>query len=158
MPVALDSFRNIRNTEGSALGWPSVQAVYLDDQLSGTIVTGNRFENCMTGVVLGGGRDNVVTFNHFENNDLAVHLDNRGMNWQLQVTARARPRAAVALCGGHVRCRTATTLRALWFSSSCRSTTRCHRMPSRIRPSWTRSRFIRVCPCAPMCRQTRAYG
>jgi hypothetical protein len=99
-------FRNIRNTDGWALGWPSVhaqpltlqpnftikccrlqvQAVYLDDQLSGTIITDNLFENCMTGVVLGGGRDNVVMFNHFVDTDLAVHLDNRGMNWQQQVT------------------------------------------------------------------------
>ena len=115
------SFRNIRNTEGSALGWPSVQAVYLDDQLSGTIVTGNRFENCMTGVVLGGGRDNVVTSNHFVNNDLAVHLDNRGMNWQLQVCC------SCCVCGRLlrqrvtcVRCRTATALPARWCSSCCR--------------------------------------
>lgn len=75
-------FRNIRNTDGWALGWPSVQAVYLDDQLSGTIITDNLFENCMTGILLGGGRDNLVMFNHFTGNDLAVHLDNRGMNWQ----------------------------------------------------------------------------
>jgi hypothetical protein len=61
------------------------QAVYLDDQLSGTIITDNLFENCMTGVLLGGGRDNVVMFNHFVANDLAVHLDNRGMNWQQAV-------------------------------------------------------------------------
>ena len=78
-------FRNIRNTEGWALGWPSVQAVYLDDQLSGTVIADNLFENCMTGVVLGGGRDNVVMFNRFVGNDLAVHLDNRGMNWQQSV-------------------------------------------------------------------------
>ena len=66
-----------------------MQAVYLDDQLSGTIITDNLFENCMTGVVLGGGRDNVVMFNHFVDTDLAVHLDNRGMNWQQQVVARS---------------------------------------------------------------------
>jgi parallel beta-helix repeat protein len=64
-----------------------VQAVYLDDQLSGTVITNNLFDNCMTGVVLGGGRDNVVMLNTFVNNDLAVHLDNRGMNWQQSVRA-----------------------------------------------------------------------
>ena len=41
----------------------------------------------MTGVMIGGGRDNIVMFNHFKNNDLAVHLDNRGMNWQQAVNA-----------------------------------------------------------------------
>jgi hypothetical protein len=49
---------------------------------------GNVFENCMTGVVLGGGRDNTVLSNHCVDTDLAVHLDNRGMNWQQQVRAR----------------------------------------------------------------------
>ena len=55
------------------------------------MITDNLFENCMTGVVLGGGRDNVVTFNHFVSTDLAVHLDNRGMNWQLQVELGCYP-------------------------------------------------------------------
>jgi hypothetical protein len=78
-----------------------VQAVYLDDQLSGTIITDNLFENCMTGVMIGGGRDNLVMFNHFKNNDLAVHLDNRGMNWQQAVNAasvQSRMHVSSAAC------------------------------------------------------------
>ncbi len=74
-----------------------VQAVYLDDQLSGTIITDNLFENCMTGVLLGGGRDNLVMFNHFTGNDLAVHLDNRGMNWQQSVPSHNFPALHQAL-------------------------------------------------------------
>ena len=111
-----------------------VQAVYLDDQLSGTIITDNLFENCMTGVVLGGGRDNLVMFNHFVDTDLAVHLDNRGMNWQQQVVARASSTArstsllqmSILVTGIGDR-RTATTLPALWCSSCCQSTSPSHR-------------------------------
>jgi hypothetical protein len=32
-----------------------VSAVYLDDQMSGWTITNNRFLNCQTGVVIGGG-------------------------------------------------------------------------------------------------------
>jgi len=75
-------FENIYNTEPTALGWPSIQGVYLDDQSSGWVVSNNTFINCQTGVVVGGGRRNIVTNNHFVNCTLSVHFDNRGMNWQ----------------------------------------------------------------------------
>jgi len=77
-----NTFENIYNIEPIVLGWPSVQAVYLDDQMSGWSIEGNTFINCQTGVVIGGGRRNNVTNNHFTNCTLSVHFDNRGMNWQ----------------------------------------------------------------------------
>jgi hypothetical protein len=33
-------------------------ALYLDDQLSGVVITNNTFENCQLGIQLGGGRYN----------------------------------------------------------------------------------------------------
>uniref|UniRef100_A0A6B2L049 Right handed beta helix domain-containing protein n=1 Tax=Arcella intermedia TaxID=1963864 RepID=A0A6B2L049_9EUKA len=75
-------FENVYNKVPTVLGWPSVQAVYLDDQMSGWNVNQNKFSNCQTGVVVGGGRRNNVTNNIFFNCSIAVHFDNRGMNWQ----------------------------------------------------------------------------
>jgi len=75
-------FQDIYDTEKISLGWPSVQAVYLDDQMSGWVIDQNVFQNCQTGIVVGGGRRNNVTDNHFLNCTLSIHFDNRGMNWQ----------------------------------------------------------------------------
>jgi len=59
-----------------------VQAIYLDDQMSGWHVYNNTVINAQVGVLLGGGRMNNITQNHFQNCDLAIAFDNRGMNWQ----------------------------------------------------------------------------
>jgi parallel beta-helix repeat protein len=58
-------------------------AIYLDDQLSGQTIVGNTFIDCQKGAFIGGGRDNVVEGNTFINTDYAVHIDDRGLNWQL---------------------------------------------------------------------------
>ena len=68
-----------RSVEGCGGG---VQAVYLDDQMSGWHFEGNHFEDCDTGFFVGGGRDNHAVNNTFTNCNLAVHIDNRGMNWE----------------------------------------------------------------------------
>jgi len=61
-----------------------VVAVYLDDLLSSHIVTNNTFMNCTTAVVIGGGRNNIVTGNHFYDIvSRAVHVDARGVDWAL---------------------------------------------------------------------------
>jgi len=78
-----NTFRNIQNTEKMTLGAPSVQAIYLDDQLSGTNIISNTFINCLKGSFVGGGRDVIITNNTYINCGYAVHIDNRGMNWQL---------------------------------------------------------------------------
>ena len=53
-----NTFINIRNLDGTGVQGPSVQALYLDDQMSGWEVAENRFINCMAGSFIGGGRDN----------------------------------------------------------------------------------------------------
>ena len=48
-----NSFLNIRNLDGTGVQGPSVQALYLDDQMSGWEVGHNRFINCMAGSFIG---------------------------------------------------------------------------------------------------------
>eukprot|EP01102_Stenamoeba_stenopodia_P012802 TRINITY_DN4076_c0_g1_i1.p1 TRINITY_DN4076_c0_g1~~TRINITY_DN4076_c0_g1_i1.p1 ORF type:complete len:696 (-),score=109.35 TRINITY_DN4076_c0_g1_i1:82-2130(-) len=59
-----------------------VQAIYLDDQMSGWHVYNNTVINAQVGVLLGGGRMNNITQNHFQDCNQAIAFDNRGMNWQ----------------------------------------------------------------------------
>lgn len=77
-------FTRIRNTEGASLGADSVQAVYLDDQLSGHVIRGNTLVDSHVGWFVGGGRDVEVTGNGCYGSDTCVHIDNRGMNWQVR--------------------------------------------------------------------------
>lgn len=58
-----------------------VNAVYLDDFSSGTIVYGNIFLRCATGIEIGGGRDNEVSNNIFIENNLGISVDARGIGW-----------------------------------------------------------------------------
>ena len=57
-------------------------AFYLDDEMSGWEFYGNTIRNSTTGVLIGGGRRNVVRNNTFIDNDNDIHFDNRGMSWQ----------------------------------------------------------------------------
>jgi len=75
-------FENIQMLEPIRLGSPSVQAIYLDDQMSGWLMVNNTFINCYVGIFIGGGRRNIARGNTFKNCTTSVHLDNRGMNWQ----------------------------------------------------------------------------
>jgi hypothetical protein len=50
--------------------------------MSGWEISENRFIDCMAGSFIGGGRDNHIHDNYYENCDLAQHFDNRGMNWE----------------------------------------------------------------------------
>jgi len=56
-------------------------AVYIDDQAGGMYIYGNIFHNCHWGMLIGGGRDNVIENNVFSNCDLALQLDARGLGW-----------------------------------------------------------------------------
>ncbi|HTN77953.1 MAG TPA: right-handed parallel beta-helix repeat-containing protein [Pirellulaceae bacterium] len=58
-----------------------VMAVYLDDFASGTLVTGNVFYDAGRGVVIGGGRDNVIANNIFIDGVAGVQVDSRGQTW-----------------------------------------------------------------------------
>ena len=68
-----------RSVEGCGGG---VQAVYLDDQMSGWTFEENRFVDCDTGFFVGGGRSTTLANSTFVNCSLAVHVDNRGMTWE----------------------------------------------------------------------------
>lgn len=78
-----NTFRRIVNREKMTLGAPSVQAIYNDDQLSGTIMVNNVCEDSMLCFFVGGGRDAIIEGNLCNNTGTCVHVDNRGMNWQL---------------------------------------------------------------------------
>jgi hypothetical protein len=57
------------------LGYPSVQAMYLDDQMSGWTVVNNTVIDAQMGLMVGGGRDNIVQGNRFVGCDVAIHVD-----------------------------------------------------------------------------------
>jgi len=80
--IAHNTFSNIRMVEDVTLGAKEVQAIYLDDELSGTILLNNTCFNSDTCYFVGGGRDTVVSGNTCNNVSTCVHIDNRGMNWQ----------------------------------------------------------------------------
>lgn len=71
-----NTFINIRTDYPGSKGDLAVQAVYLDDMISGYEVASNRFVNCSVGSFVGGGRDTSVHDNYYENCDLAQHFDN----------------------------------------------------------------------------------
>ncbi len=58
-----------------------VVGLYIDDMFSGTLIENNSFENLQMGILIGGGRDNIVRNNYFENVKFGVHLDSRGIAW-----------------------------------------------------------------------------
>ena len=74
-----NTFRNIRATEKTMLGYPSVQAIHLDDQQSGYVLENNVCENSTTCFFVGGGRDVIVRNNICRHTGRCLHLDNRGM-------------------------------------------------------------------------------
>lgn len=64
------------------LGSGDVQAICLDDFASGTIIFGNVIYKSGRGVLIGGGRDNIVQNNIFADCSIvAVHVDARGLGW-----------------------------------------------------------------------------
>ncbi len=63
------------------VGEKGARAVYLDDLASGAVVRRNVLRRCRWGVYIGGGRDNVIEANWFDNCQAAVHVDARGIGW-----------------------------------------------------------------------------
>ncbi|TCL72979.1 right-handed parallel beta-helix repeat-containing protein [Rhizobium sp. BK251] len=76
--IAGNYLYDIRNRIGPG----QVMGVYLDDQLSGTTVSRNVFQNVDDPVLLGGGRDNVIEDNLFLSRKSPVWMDSRGTTWQ----------------------------------------------------------------------------
>jgi hypothetical protein len=58
-----------------------VQSVYLDDCASASTVYSNVFYKAGRGVLLGGGRNNVIDNNIFVDCTPAIHVDSRGLGW-----------------------------------------------------------------------------
>jgi len=71
-------------------GTVSVMGVYLDDQASGTTISGNVFANVTRAVFVGGGRDNTIDHNLFVASSPAIFADNRGTTWQREQTLDSR--------------------------------------------------------------------
>lgn len=82
--VASNYLYNIRNRLGSSM----VRGVYLDDQLSGTTVANNVFINVDEGILLGGGRDNLIQGNlGLRGRGSLIRVDARGLSWQASMVA-----------------------------------------------------------------------
>ena len=62
-------------------GFAGAQGVYLDDWSSGISVYGNVFYKASRGVLIGGGRDNLVENNIFVEGNPSIHVDARGVGW-----------------------------------------------------------------------------
>ena len=73
-----------RRTKQADLMYPGCSTEqYLDDQMSGWKFYGNLIKNATTGVLLGGGRRNVIRDNTFVSCDLDIEFDNRYERAQL---------------------------------------------------------------------------
>ena len=57
-------------------------AIYVDDQASGVQIESNTVDRVHRGVLVGGGRDNVVRQNLFIDVSDCIVVDDRGLNWQ----------------------------------------------------------------------------
>ncbi|RYG48547.1 hypothetical protein EON79_04145, partial [bacterium] len=79
--IRYNRFRDIVPTINTEGAFTNVMSVYLDDQWSGTTIFGNVFEGKGTGILIGGGRDNMVENNVFVGKDPAFHIDERGKDW-----------------------------------------------------------------------------
>ena len=65
----------------SGQGFTDAMGVYLDDTASGASVVGNVFYKAGRAVMVGGGRDNKVTWNVFVDCSPSLHIDARGQSW-----------------------------------------------------------------------------
>ena len=57
------------------------KGIYLDDEASGTLVSGNIFDNVKNATFIGGGKNNIVENNLFINSEPSIHIDSRGSGW-----------------------------------------------------------------------------
>jgi hypothetical protein len=62
-------------------------AVYLDDMLSGIRVENNAMVDVDYGVLVGGGRDNIIEHNIFQRTKMSVHVDERARTWAQKAVA-----------------------------------------------------------------------
>ncbi|EFC37914.1 predicted protein [Naegleria gruberi] len=72
-------YNYIYNVKG--MGDLGATCIYLDDMFSSVTMYGNILVDCYRGLLIGGGRDNVVFGNVFVNNTQAIYADDRGLTW-----------------------------------------------------------------------------
>jgi len=77
--IRYNYFHDLAATLENENGFNGVMGVYLDDQVSGETVFGNVFSRVNCGVMVGGGRDNMIANNIFASCGRAISLDARGM-------------------------------------------------------------------------------
>ena len=69
-------------------------AVYVDDQASGITIRGNLIERCHLGMLMGGGRRNVIEENVFVDCKTALRFGARGLGWARHLRATLEERLA----------------------------------------------------------------
>jgi len=74
-------FQRIRRIENATHGYGRVQAIYLDDQMSGYDVINNTVLDSDTAILLGGGRHNKLIGNKSIRTQLPLSFDARGLTW-----------------------------------------------------------------------------
>lgn len=74
-------FRDLGQTVVTESAFTEVMGLYLDDLWSGTTVENNIFQVDGTGLMIGGGRDNIVTGNLFLNCRISISVDQRAKGW-----------------------------------------------------------------------------
>eukprot|EP00759_Apiculatamorpha_spiralis_P034326 PhF_6_TR35403/c0_g2_i3/m.51496 len=88
--IGSNSVRNVRVNKNQNMtnGYNSVFALYLDDQQSGFTLENNVLANVTGGILVGGGRDNVIQRNVCQKVETScVMFDNRGKNWEYAMCA-----------------------------------------------------------------------
>jgi len=83
--IRYNHFHDLTATLEEEQGFNWVMAVYLDDQASGTTVFGNVFSRVNCGVMVGGGRDNMIENNLFAFCGRTISLDARGIGGNYSV-------------------------------------------------------------------------
>jgi hypothetical protein len=71
-----------KEASDAAVSGTNAMGMYFDDCDCGDEVSGNVFENCPRGILIGGGRDHPVRNNIFRNCRLAISIDCRGWRWK----------------------------------------------------------------------------
>jgi len=79
--VRFNYFHDIGGSAGVKGEFHDAMAIYLDDTAAGTLVFGNVCVRAGRGVLMGGGRDNIIANNVFVDCHPAISLDARGLTW-----------------------------------------------------------------------------
>lgn len=75
-------FEHIRNVVPIHLGYPSVQAIYLDDMMSWHVIENVSVVDSQKGFFIGGGRNTTVRGCRCEDVDTCIHVDDRGLGFE----------------------------------------------------------------------------